>query len=623
MAGSSLRGLEQPLSSLDLSQNHLIHISELTFNRIYNLQWLSLHDNYISSVTQFSWGSISSTLRTLYLGKNRIHSLPSDAFLYFPNLSTFSLDSNLLTSTPHLIQYKFPPNITTLNLSGNFLTIMPKEIFNLEFISWLFFKDNLIQSLPNEALVDRHVTLDELDLGRNFIINLPYNLFGRKLRVRILNLDFNFLREIPSSAFSGLYPQKLSLSHNLITDIHELAFQGLGSYLFTLDLSFNRINNIPKTLQHLNHLTELYLQGNRIALVPSDAFAPFITKLTTLILSRNRLDQLPSLSLDGATSLSYLDVDHNRLSSLGGIHESWGKSLRTMSLRGNNLKRFQAGIFTLTPNLHTLKISWNSFDRLQSRHLAPSNRSLLRLEISNCLTSRPGEIAHVINGLVSLEELIMDGNNLTVLPADVFSRMKNLRHVNLQWNGIRIIPNILFRSHVHSKLRYIDLSFNKLTAVVSGTFHGLTSLEHINLFGNHIVNVSMSAFHNLSGLRVVVFAYNRLSMIQAGAFSYVPKLRKLALQYNKLTMLCLDMFDDKVGADGKPLVINASNNHIADIQVSCLTSFRTDLFWTVPGQASLIRYEQFTKFKISVLEGFPVMDKVNCCGVKPIVDLGN
>ena len=101
----------------------------------------------------------------------------------------------------------------------------------------------------------------------------------------------------------------LDLSHNKISEINELAFQGLSS-LETLLLNDNFLTGMPPLGDIANSLKELNLKNN-----PNIGTVDFsridMTKLTTLKLDNTGLTSMP-VSVSNAPDISTLHVQHNK-----------------------------------------------------------------------------------------------------------------------------------------------------------------------------------------------------------------------------------------------------------------------------------------------------------------------
>jgi len=84
-----------------------------------------------------------------------------------------------------------------------------------------------------------------LDLARNALAELGYEIFKTLGDLRIVDLSHNLLRMVPDHVFAGDDMEKLDLSHNLLTKIPVSSLKNLAALtLCELDLSHNNIGTI-------------------------------------------------------------------------------------------------------------------------------------------------------------------------------------------------------------------------------------------------------------------------------------------------------------------------------------------------------------------------------------------
>jgi adenylate cyclase len=105
--------------------------------------------------------------------------------------------------------------------------------------------------------------------------------------------------------------EKLYMGENRLTD-DVLEMLMVFKRLRILNLSFNDLQDLPMNfLRNLTLLEELYLSGNKLASIPTDDLHG-MEKLSVLYLNGNRLQTLPQ-ELGKVKSLTVLDVGSNLL----------------------------------------------------------------------------------------------------------------------------------------------------------------------------------------------------------------------------------------------------------------------------------------------------------------------
>ncbi|KAJ8301169.1 hypothetical protein KUTeg_020156, partial [Tegillarca granosa] len=145
-----------------------------------------------------------------------------------------------------------------------------------------------------------------------------------------------------------------------------------------------------------------------------------------------------------------------------------------------------------------------------------------------------------------------------------FDNFRLLIELNISNCNIDIIPPRSFS--LSSNLLILDISFNKLTHLLSHTFHGLQNLQKLLLHGNplkkidffaflglqklpvleihdsDIVTLEDNYFTGLSSLRTLNISRNNIGFIEDNTFSNLQSLEKLDIQRNKIRSFSRDIF---------------------------------------------------------------------------------
>ncbi|XP_044733328.1 leucine-rich repeat-containing protein 24 [Chrysoperla carnea] len=133
--------------------------------------------------------------------------------------------------------------------------------------------------------------------------------------------------------------------------------------------------------------------------------------------------------------------------------------------------------------------------------------------------------------------LDMTGNNLQILPREIFNRagLLNLQKVYLRSCRLGQIDDQAFKGL--KNLVDLDLSYNLLTAVPSATFDYIPLLRELTLSNNPISKIESYAFRNVPGLVKLDLSQCELQTIAPRAFEGLDLLETLKLNNNKLTEL--------------------------------------------------------------------------------------
>jgi adenylate cyclase len=259
------------LTSLDISYAKLSSLDDLALGQLSSLRHLRLDHNTFRAIPE-SLGDLA-LLRTLSCSDNKLDSIPS-SIGRLQKLEVLDAHNNSLTELPQTLWNC--ASLTKINVTSNFLGIwhdpppMP-----------------LIDSNGYDAGLAPHATQ-----------------LGRKTSTTSLGSG----RVLPPLVHSL---EKLYLGENRFTDdvLHPLT---IFKELRILNLSFNEIQDMPSNFfRNLTQLEELYLSGNKLASIPTEDL-PKLTKLSILYLNGNRLQTLPQ-ELGKVKSLMVLDVGSNLL----------------------------------------------------------------------------------------------------------------------------------------------------------------------------------------------------------------------------------------------------------------------------------------------------------------------
>ncbi|KAK0180622.1 hypothetical protein PV327_002985 [Microctonus hyperodae] len=145
-------------------------------------------------------------------------------------------------------------------------------------------------------------------------------------------------------------------------------------------------------------------------------------------------------------------------------------------------------------------------------------------------------------------------------------------NVRCMFQGLTKVPRIPANTTV------LDLRFNNITELQSGTFHGLKHLDTVLLNDNKITNLRKNTFNGLPNLRILYLYKNRLTSIVPGAFNHLPHLRQLYLHFNKLTEILPRTFSNLPRLERLFLQNNKLNRIPADAfeNVGPMTRLRLD-----------------------------------------------
>lgn len=273
-----------------------------------------------------------------------------------------------------------------------------------------------------------------------------------------LILSDNAITHIHANAFNGLRIKRLIMSGNRLKSIDRNAFRELENYLEQLTLEFDGsiVDTIPEAIKsNLANIRSLTLTGLNLRLLPSNTFEQ-MKKLESLSLKSCRLEAIDYDAFHSVEKqLRHLYLDQNQLDH--GIMTSFNRllALETLSLAHNRINQFDTTL--INRNLRYLDLSYNGLMKLILTNV--SHLQILNVQ-NNLLTSEQihGSIPSQLKELILdfnavrlfkkdfipeknlLDTLSIQSNDFTLINADMFQHLNQLKRLNLARNNIKTIP---------------------------------------------------------------------------------------------------------------------------------------------------------------------------------------
>ena len=314
-----------------------------SFSTVTGVKRLNLTDNRITGNRVSGLAEGLTELEELYLIRNHIKVLPAGSFEGLDTLTTLRLQHNGLT----ILEANTFSGLTALralDLTGNALQELPAGIFSdLGNLKNLYLEGNNLTTLRKDVFEGR-TGLARLELHDNRLTELDKDIFAGLSELEILYLQDNELTQLDEDIFDGLSSLRyLRMSDNSFSELDEDIFDGLSS-LYLLDVNGNKLTELPEGIfEGLVNLAVLNLYANSLTSLPSDIFAPLSGPLYQLALSDNNFGSLPPDVFDGLTYLEYLFLNRTGLTELDSDLFDPLTSLTWLYLYGNDLTTLPAG----------------------------------------------------------------------------------------------------------------------------------------------------------------------------------------------------------------------------------------------------------------------------------------
>ncbi|XP_057292602.1 leucine-rich repeat-containing protein 15-like [Hydractinia symbiolongicarpus] len=134
-----------------------------------------------------------------------------------------------------------------------------------------------------------------------------------------------------------------------------------------------------------------------------------------------------------------------------------------------------------------------------------------------------------------LENLILEGNNISDIRSYTFRDLWNLKLLNLQYNSIKKIHELAFYNV--SNLEHLFLKGNQLERIGKRVFSGFKKLMNLQLSGNNINKIADGAFHDINA-GMLSLMRNQLQNISMGVFNNNTKIETVILMNNPILCSC-------------------------------------------------------------------------------------
>ena len=333
------------------------------------------------------------------------------------------------------------------------------------------------------ACTEKLRAIDVIDCSNRSVESLAAALHGPVV-TRTLNMAANAITHLRDDGFFGCSVQRLELSGNQLRSLSALSFWGLEFSLEHLNLSWNHLEFVPtSSLRLLRRLKSLILVGNRITRMNDNSFAG-LTQLEILSISSNPVTEFGRSAFDGTRLYSLIADDIYDAPALFATNTHRLSQLKGLSLANNNLARLPARWLANMTSLRYVNLMNNELTSLKASALRACVTSLQTLKLgSNRLSHVPRS---ALKRMTELKRLQLSDNSIKKLPPRAFNSSAHLQFLDLSNNSIDVISHLAF--HGLHEIREIDLRNNDLITMEERLLDSMSTKEfRLFLSGNRFV----------------------------------------------------------------------------------------------------------------------------------------
>ncbi|XP_066598350.1 protein artichoke-like [Prorops nasuta] len=260
-----------------------------------------------------------------------------------------------------------------------------------------------------------------------------------------------------------------------------------------------------------------------------------VPNIRKLDLSANSMYKLSSKVLASLNHLIELRLANNFLGdSLNPIfsgnefHEA--HTLKLLDLRGNRLRSLEEGIFKGCWSLEELLMDRNEFSEVPAASLkGPKSLRLLSLSGNKIVSLTRAALSTLGETLLHLD---LSNNELSHMEDEALSGLDHLLFLNISHNDLNRFNSDVFKGA--NSLLQLDLSANLLQDFPTYALRHLVDLKFLNISNNLITEIEQSHLSGLGELQVLDLSRNNIGRLGINAFSNLGALTRLDLSLNAL-----------------------------------------------------------------------------------------
>ncbi|GFS98136.1 toll-like receptor Tollo [Nephila pilipes] len=496
---------------LTLQGNNLSYVPT-ALKSLQFLKTLNLNNNTMSSLNNLSFQDLKQ-LRHLSLSQNQIGNLTKGTFKHLTSLKKLDLSKNNIHNLEHGI-FDDCEAISAIDLSDNYLVDMNGLFMNLKSLMFLNVSRNKIQWFDYAVIPTE---LDELDLHSNEIETLSnYYELENTLQLRALDVSFNFISKINKASFPN-HISRLKINNNRISIAESFPFLAKANLTY-VNMANNNIVSMDLTALRLHPnalkkpLPEFEISGN-----------PFFCDCN--------MEWLQHMNkLDGSLQYPYV-IDLNEVICKLSFKRHSSYLPLSMAKSSDFLCKYGSHCFALC---HCCE-----FDACDCEMVCPENCTCYsdqtwNTNIVDCSSQNFSSMPSVIP--MDVTDLYLDGNNIFQLTSHTLIGRKNMRIIYLNNSNIHVINNRTFNGLLI--LRALHLENNQLKALNGYEFETLVHLEELYLSNNKIRYIANTTFQNLKSLSILNLDHNSIKEFQVWNLRWNPHLKSVQLGHNPWICNC-------------------------------------------------------------------------------------
>ena len=489
-----VKGCER-LSTLDLGDNNIDHISNEDFQGLAKLYGLRLAGNAIREIANDTFNNLEN-VHVLNLAENELETIGTESFKHLQELRVLRLDNNRLVDINGIVSSL--GKLEWLNVSSNSL-----EWFDYAFVpsslQWLDMSHNQVGELGNFYNL-KNFAIQTLDASNNLITRIDDKSFPSSLKHIILNQ--NLIHFVGPNTFAQLKTlENVQLQNNYLESLDRgslsTSFVASPGKILKASFFLNRLSNI-QCFTGSKTSARIYLSGNPFVCDCLLGWIQSINGIKSGQESRHiRRHHYHMLVQD-------LDELTCTLPSANGVKDIPPSHLIKNVDQDQFLCPYKTHCFDLCMccDFYACDCRMQCPHGCECSHDASWSRNVISCSAKNH-TSVPLLIP------MDATHVHLDGNNLGHVDQQNFLGRHRVRHLFLNNSRVRSLSNNTFAGLVG--LKTLHLENNNLERLQGHEFSTLTYLEELYLNNNELIHINEMTFSTLRSLRILRLDQNLLT----------------------------------------------------------------------------------------------------------------
>lgn len=473
-----------------------------------------------------------------------------------------------LNSVPYT---EFPADATEIHLQYNNIDTLDAATFNnVPNLKHLYLQSNRITNIP-DGLFDKLPELETLRINDNQISDIGSAKFAHLQKLILLYVHNNRLEAVNSDAFSGLdLVKQISVAGNrFLKNIDYKAFDLAN--ITMIDISGSSVASItPPTLLTGRSLEKVYMYDID-TLICDDTILELIQWMNRNPLIAFGRSTMLCAEPENLRGKSLLAVNEDNIVEAGScptecscfsgivdcssrnwtsVPENFAPETTEIFLQNNQIEQLANNDLVHLANVEFLHLHDNMINFWDINSFSGPRNTLRQLTVNNNqLTSIP---AGVFTGMRKLEVLNLNDNQIRMIRSETFADLVSLVQLSINNNGLATIASDAFLNLMN--LKYLGLASNDLSAIPDNLLMNSGQLYFFDFSGNElnelpkipssasiivaretrIKSLTASSFENAEALEELDVSHNTIYIVEKNAFAGAPKLYEIDLSHNTI-----------------------------------------------------------------------------------------